>query len=64
MGDGEWWNQAEAVVGYLNYYGHTHRQRDLDMVHHIIHFIDTHLIDYQHGFTISTSIISHVTLDT
>ncbi len=49
VGDGEWWNQAEAVVGYLNYYGHTHRQRDLDMVHHIIHFIDTHLIDYQHG---------------
>jgi mannobiose 2-epimerase len=45
----EWWPQAEAVVGFLNAYQISGRERFLQAAFHTWDFIEQRLIDRQHG---------------
>lgn len=45
----QWWVMAEAVVGYFNLYTRFGNPQDLAHAKAAWHYIDTHLIDHQHG---------------
>ena len=44
-----WWVQAEALVGFLNAYEHTHEQRYLDAVRSQWKYIREKIIDPREG---------------
>ena len=45
----QWWEYAEAVVGFFNLWQHTRDDSALDDVLSVWDFIKNHLIDLQHG---------------
>lgn len=45
----DWWEPAEAVVGYLNRYQHFHDHHALRNMQNAWTYINTYLIDNQHG---------------
>ena len=45
----EWWQQAEAVIGFLNAYQLSCEERFLAAAQHTWKFIETRLIDREHG---------------
>ncbi len=45
----EWWQQAEAVIGFLNAYELSSEECFLTAALHTWEFIETHLIDREHG---------------
>ncbi|MGD0941877.1 MAG: AGE family epimerase/isomerase [Terracidiphilus sp.] len=47
--DKHWWPQAEAVVGFLNAYALTGEKKFLDAAERSWAFIDTAIVDHEHG---------------
>lgn len=45
----DWWEPAEAVVGYLNRYKHFHDEQAWQHAQAAWTYIQNHLIDHQHG---------------
>ncbi|HWA84916.1 MAG TPA: AGE family epimerase/isomerase, partial [Opitutus sp.] len=45
----EWWPQAEAATGFLNAYQITHQKPYLAQSEQSWKFIETHLVDHEHG---------------
>ena len=47
--DRHWWPQAETLVGLADTYRLTGDQKYLDYLYKVWNYIDTHLVDHQHG---------------
>ena len=47
--DKHWWPQAEAVVGFLNAYQVSGRRHFMDAAERSWEFIETHIVDREHG---------------
>ena len=49
LGELDWWTQAETVVGFVNQWQMTNAPSQMDHAQRAFDFIQTHLIDREHG---------------
>lgn len=45
----QWWPQAEAIVGFVNAYQNTHDEKYLRLAENSWHFVQSHILDKEHG---------------